>query len=207
MAPQYQAPAVPPVGVVQPVVAAQAGDRHVMSSVALLRLDKFTKLFPVHFNGTPTEEPQDYLDRCHEVLRNMGIVESNGVDFVVFHMTGSAKRRSHISWGWGAQTPTAQAHGQAAAVYQTQREELRFQFEQLQQGRMSVTDYKVRFSDLSRHALMILPIEPERVQRFVADLHTGIQATMAREVEIGASYKLVVEIAHRIKGVCQWSRE
>ncbi|XP_070036631.1 uncharacterized protein [Nicotiana tomentosiformis] len=63
-----------------------------MSSEALLRLDKFTKLSLVHFSGTPSEDLQDYLDRCHEVLRNMGIIESNMVDFVVFQMAGSAKR-------------------------------------------------------------------------------------------------------------------
>ncbi|XP_070036244.1 uncharacterized protein [Nicotiana tomentosiformis] len=63
-----------------------------MSSEALLRLDKFTKLFPVHFSGTPSEDPHDYLDRFHEVLWNMGIVETNEVDFAVFQMADSAKR-------------------------------------------------------------------------------------------------------------------
>ncbi|XP_070050526.1 uncharacterized protein [Nicotiana tomentosiformis] len=89
----------------------------------------------------------------------------------------------------------------------SQREELRFQLEQLQQGQISVTDYGVRFSELSRHALMILPTEVERVRRFVAGLHTGIHAAMAREVEMGTSYELVVEIARRIAGVLQRSRE
>ncbi|XP_070056801.1 uncharacterized protein [Nicotiana tomentosiformis] len=87
------------------------------------------------------------------------------------------------------------------------REQLRFQFEQLQQGQMSVTDYEMRFSELSRHALMILPTDAERVRRFVAGLHTGIQAIMAREVEMGTSYELVVEIAQRIDGVRQHSGE
>ncbi|XP_070054994.1 uncharacterized protein [Nicotiana tomentosiformis] len=54
---------------------------------------------------------------------------------------------------------------------------------------------------------MILPTEAERVQRFVTGLHTGIHATTAREVEIGTSYELVVEIARRIEGVRQRSRE
>ena len=72
---------------------------------------------------------------------------------------------------------------------------------------MSMTDYEARFSELSLHALMILPTEAERVRRFVAGLHTGIQATMAREVEMGTSYERVVEIARRITGVRQWSRE
>ncbi|XP_070057436.1 uncharacterized protein [Nicotiana tomentosiformis] len=89
----------------------------------------------------------------------------------------------------------------------SQREELRFQFEKLQQSQMSVTDYEARFSELSRHALMILPTEAERVRRFVAGLHIGIQATMVRKVEIGTSYELVVEIARMIEGVRQRSRE
>ncbi|XP_070041360.1 uncharacterized protein [Nicotiana tomentosiformis] len=69
------------------------------------------------------------------------------------------------------------------------REELRGQFEQLQQGQMSVTDYEARFSELSRYALMILPTDAERVQRFIAGLHYGIQVTMARDIEKGTPYE------------------
>ncbi|XP_070056655.1 uncharacterized protein [Nicotiana tomentosiformis] len=85
----------------------------------------------------------------------------------------------------------------------SQIEELRFKFEQLQRGQMTVTDYEARFSELSRHALMILPTEAERVQRFFAGLHSGIQVTIAREVEMGTSYQLVMEIAWRIEGYHQ----
>ncbi|XP_070054465.1 uncharacterized protein [Nicotiana tomentosiformis] len=92
MAPIYQTPMVPVVGVVQPVIATQHGERPAISSEGLMRLDKFTKRFPIHFGGTPSEDLYDYLDRCHEVLHNMGIVKSNGVDFVVFQMIDSAKR-------------------------------------------------------------------------------------------------------------------
>jgi len=48
-----------------------------------------------------------------------------------------------------------------------------------------VIDYEARFSKLSRHTLMILPTDIERVLRFVDGLHSGIQATMAQEVEMG----------------------
>nr|XP_016507713.1 PREDICTED: uncharacterized protein LOC107825378 [Nicotiana tabacum]XP_016507714.1 PREDICTED: uncharacterized protein LOC107825378 [Nicotiana tabacum] len=82
--PQFLTPAALPVREVQPVVMAQAGDRPALSSEAMLRLDKFTKLFLVHFSGASSKDLQDFLDHCHEVLRNMGIVETNGVDFVVF---------------------------------------------------------------------------------------------------------------------------
>ncbi|XP_070055214.1 uncharacterized protein [Nicotiana tomentosiformis] len=145
MASQYKTPAAPPVGVVQPLVVAQAGDMPAMSSEALLRLDKFTKLFPVHFSSTPFEGPQDYLDHCHEVLRNMGIVETNKVDFVVFQMMGSAKR-----W-WRDYMLTGPAGSPALTWEQfsrlflekflpiTLREDYRRQFEGLQQGSMAVT--------------------------------------------------------------------
>ncbi|XP_070038294.1 uncharacterized protein [Nicotiana tomentosiformis] len=75
------------------------------------------------------------------------------------------------------------------------REDLRFQFEHLLQG----TDYEARFSELSRHAIMILPTDAERVWRFVVGLQLGINSNMAREVEMGTSYGLVVEIARKIQ--------
>ncbi|XP_070054402.1 uncharacterized protein [Nicotiana tomentosiformis] len=57
----------------------------------------------------------------------------------------------------------------------SERKELRGQFERLRQGHMSVTDYEARFTDLSRHAAIILLIDAERVQRFIASLHPEIQ--------------------------------
>ncbi|XP_070049301.1 uncharacterized protein [Nicotiana tomentosiformis] len=89
----------------------------------------------------------------------------------------------------------------------SQREELRCQFERLEQGQISVIDYEARFSELSRHALMILPTEAEQVRRFVAGLNSGIQATMAREIKMRTSYQLVVEIARRIEGYRQRGRK
>lgn len=52
----------------------------------LKRLDKFTKLPPPCFSGTPLEVVQEFLDRCLEVLCNLGLVESNGYDVTAFQM-------------------------------------------------------------------------------------------------------------------------
>ncbi|XP_070037159.1 uncharacterized protein [Nicotiana tomentosiformis] len=158
-----------------------------MSSEALLRLDKFTKLFPVHFSGTPTEDSQDYLDRCHEVLRNMGIVESNGVDFAVFQMAGSAKR-------WWRDYVFARPANSLTLTWEqfsqlflekfnpiTLREEYRRQFERLQHGSMTVTQYETRFIDLAHHAIIMLPTEKERVRRFIDGLTYTIRLQMAKE--------------------------
>nr|XP_009770789.1 PREDICTED: uncharacterized protein LOC104221391 [Nicotiana sylvestris] len=85
-------------------------------------------------------------------------------------------------------------------ILPSQREELRLQFEQLQKGWMSMTNYEARFSELSRHALTILLTDAERVRRFFVGLNSGVQATMDLELEMGTSYQLVVEIARRFEG-------
>ncbi|XP_070057811.1 uncharacterized protein [Nicotiana tomentosiformis] len=143
----------------------------------------------------------------------MRILESHGVDFATFQLEGRARNwwKSYLL-GRPADSPPMTWDRFTRIfldryILPSQREELRFQFEQLQQVQISVTDYEARFSELSRHALMILPTEAERVQRFVAGLHTSIHATMAREVEMRTSYELVVEIAQRIDGMRQRSRE
>ncbi|XP_070031652.1 uncharacterized protein [Nicotiana tomentosiformis] len=58
--PQYQAPAAPPVGVVQPIVVAQAGDRTTTSSETLLRLDSLLSSF--QFNSVV------HLLRIHMII-------------------------------------------------------------------------------------------------------------------------------------------
>lgn len=72
---------------------------------------------------------------------------------------------------------------------------------------MLVTDSEERISELSCHVLMILPTNIERVQRFVAGFHSGTQTTVAQKLDIGTSYKLVVEIARSIEGVHHRSQE
>ncbi|XP_070050098.1 uncharacterized protein [Nicotiana tomentosiformis] len=100
---------------------------------------------------------------------NMRILESHGMDFTTFQLEGWARR-------WWQSYLLGRPTGSPPMTWDlftclffdryippSQREELRFQFEQLQQGQMSVNDYEARFSELSRHAFMILPTDAERV--------------------------------------------
>ncbi|XP_070002772.1 uncharacterized protein [Nicotiana sylvestris] len=143
----------------------------------------------------------------------MRILESHGVDFTTFQLEGRALRwwQSYLLGRPVGSPPMT--WGQFTQLFldryipPSKREELWYKFEQLDQGQISVTDYEARFSELFRHALLILPTDAERVQRFVAGLHSGIRADMAREVEMGTSYQLVVEIARRIEGYRQRGRE
>ena len=147
-----------------------------MSADALWRLDRFTNLFTATFTGASSEDPQDYLDSCYEVLRNMGIVESNEIYFATFRLSGAAKTwwrdyclarpAGSVQFTWAQFTEVFL--GKFLPI--TQREDLRRQFERLQQGSMYVTQYETRFITLVRHALIILPTDSERVQRFIEGL-------------------------------------
>ncbi|XP_070034738.1 uncharacterized protein [Nicotiana tomentosiformis] len=178
-----------------------------MSSEALLRLDKFTKLFPIHFSGAPSKDPQDYLDHCQEVSRNIGIVEINGVNFIVFQMIGSA-----ISW-WRDYMLTRPASSPPLTLDQfsqlflekftpfTLREDYHRQFERLQQGSMTVTQYETQFVDLARHAIILLPNERERGRRFIDDLTLTIKIQVAKETGDDIYFQRAVEMSIRIEMV------
>ncbi|XP_070030156.1 uncharacterized protein [Nicotiana sylvestris] len=92
-------------------------------------------------------------------------------------------------------------------VPQSHREELRRQFEQLHQGEMTVTQYEMRFSELAQHALWLVPIDRERIKRFVDGLTYQLQILMTRERVTGATFEEVVDIAREIELVRRQERE
>ncbi|XP_070044837.1 uncharacterized protein [Nicotiana tomentosiformis] len=178
-----------------------------MSSEALLRLDKFTKLFPAHLSGAPSNYPYDYLDHCHEVLRNMGIVETNRVDFSMFQIMGSVNR-------WWRDYILTRPAGLPALTWDqfselflekfipvTQREEYRRQFEYLWQGSMTVTLYETRFGDLAHHTIILLPIKRERVRRFIDGPIYTTRLQMAKEIRSDISFQSAANITRKIEMV------
>ncbi|XP_070046627.1 uncharacterized protein [Nicotiana tomentosiformis] len=100
-----------------------------------------------------------FLDGFQDILQNPSLVESNGVTFTTFQLQGPAKK-------W---------------------EEMRGQFDHFQQGRMSVTEYEMRFNDLVHYAAFLMPIEVEKLRRFEG-LNFGIKISMAREAETGMDW-------------------
>ncbi|XP_070046523.1 uncharacterized protein [Nicotiana tomentosiformis] len=177
-----------------------------MSSEALLGMNKFTKLILVHFSGAPSEDPHDYMDRYHKVLRNMGIVETKRDDFVVFHMTDSAKRwwRDYVlTRPAGLPSLTWDQFSQLFLekfIPFTPREEYHRQFERLQQGSMTVIQYETRFVHLARHAIGLFPTERERVRRFIDGLNFNIRL-LANETGDDIYFERAVDISRRIEMV------
>lgn len=56
------------------------------------RLERFQRLHPPLFHDDTLEDAHDFLDRCHQMLCNLGFVESNGVDLTIFQLRGAARR-------------------------------------------------------------------------------------------------------------------
>lgn len=48
-----------------------------MSTKEQKRLERFQNLHPPHFDGDALEDAQYLLDRLHQMLCNLGLVESN----------------------------------------------------------------------------------------------------------------------------------
>ncbi|XP_070031774.1 uncharacterized protein [Nicotiana tomentosiformis] len=92
-------------------------------------------------------------------------------------------------------------------VPQSLRDVWRAEFEQLRRGSMTVSEYAVWFSDLSRHAPALVTTVRERVRRFIEGLLPSIRFSMARELEMDITYQQVVVIARRLEGMRTQERE
>lgn len=86
-------PIIPLVGIVQPIAIARLVVRPAMSVDEQKKMDQFQNLDPPHFDCDPTINAQNFLDMCHEILCNLGLVESNRVEFTTFQLRGPAKRQ------------------------------------------------------------------------------------------------------------------
>ncbi|XP_070050505.1 uncharacterized protein [Nicotiana tomentosiformis] len=63
---------------------------------------------------------------------------------------------------------------------------------------MTVSEYAIRFSELSCHAPALVSTVREQVRRFIEGLSYGLRFSMARELETDTPLHQVVEIAWRM---------
>ncbi|XP_070050452.1 uncharacterized protein [Nicotiana tomentosiformis] len=150
------------------------------------RLERFGRLRPPSFSVAESEDAQDFLDMCqwwkaYERRRTVGVAPLSWHEFSVLFMEKFVPR--------------------------TRREELHRQFEQLQQEGMSVTQYEMRFSELARHAVWLVPNERERIRRFIDGLHYQLYFIMTQECVSGARFDELVDIARWIEMVRSQERE
>ncbi|XP_070043257.1 uncharacterized protein [Nicotiana tomentosiformis] len=127
-------------------------------------------------------------------------METSGVSFTTFQFTGAAftwweayERRRPV----GAVPLTWQEFSVLFLekyVPQSHREELRRQFEQLRQEDMTVTQYVMRFSELARHTIWLVPTDRERIRRLIDGL------TFQLRIELVCSQDRVEREAKRSRG-------
>ncbi|XP_070035181.1 uncharacterized protein [Nicotiana tomentosiformis] len=190
---------------VQPMVSTATSEEE------QLELARFKKYDPHTFSGLSLEGAQDFLEECHCILHTMGILETSGVTFTTFQLKGAAYK-----W-WRAFELGSPADAASLSWFQfseiflrefvpkTLRDAWLAEFEQLHQGAMSVSEYAIRFSDLSRHAPALVTTVRECVRRFIEGLRHDIRFNMARELESYVPFQQLVEIARRLEGM--WDQE
>ncbi|XP_070035697.1 uncharacterized protein [Nicotiana tomentosiformis] len=118
----------------------------------------------------------------------MGIVESNGVDFVVFLMTGSAKR-------WWKDYIFTRPIGSPALTWEQFSQLFLEKFLPITLRENYRKQIETHFVDLARHALLLLPTERERVTRFIDGLFQPIKQQMAKETGSEISFQTAANVA------------
>ncbi|XP_070045779.1 uncharacterized protein [Nicotiana tomentosiformis] len=163
-----------------------------MSDEEQKRLEWFRRLNPPSFSGFELEDVQNFLDRCQQILRTAGILETSGWEaYELSSPVGAAP----LTW-----------HDFSNLFLEkfapsTRKKELCRQFEQLCQEGVSMTQYEMRFSKLAYHTISLVPTERDSIRRFI-DVHNyGLRFVMTREIASGARFDEVVDIAKRLEQV------
>ncbi|KAK4724064.1 hypothetical protein R3W88_026843 [Solanum pinnatisectum] len=160
---------------------------------------------PPQFNGGHGNDGYEFLISFHERLHNLGLVEARRVDYTSLKMLGPTNQwwRAYIETRpVGSRASTGKKFTQVFLekfVPRSMREERRNQFENLTQDGISVSEYKAKFQALSRHALMILPNEIERIRRFVNGLIYPIYMATFQTMSIGGTFHRVVDAAEDVE--------
>ncbi|XP_070054517.1 uncharacterized protein [Nicotiana tomentosiformis] len=146
----------------KPVVTVQTKVRHPASEEEQRRLEWFKKYDPPTFSGTTTNDAQGFLEKCNSIVLTMGIVEVSGVAFTIFQLLGTAYQWWHAYKKGRPADPAPLTWAQFSEMFhreftpQTLRYALRTELEQLHHGTMTVSECAMRFSELSRHAPILV---------------------------------------------------
>ncbi|XP_060202191.1 uncharacterized protein LOC132630651 [Lycium barbarum] len=125
------------------------------------------------FFGTEVKDSYEFIMDYHERLHKMGAMEKYDVEFVAFQLLGDAKLwwRDFVECKPVGSSPLTltQFYQEFLDKYVSRilRDWRHDEFNNIEQGNLSVAAYEAWFHSLSRYALQLMPIEEERVRRFV----------------------------------------
>ncbi|XP_070034647.1 uncharacterized protein [Nicotiana tomentosiformis] len=152
----------------------------VMSDEEQKLLERFGRLKPPSFSGVESEDTQDFLDRCQQILRTAGILETIEVSFTTFQLSGAAFR-----W-WETYKRSSPADV----------------------APLSWNECSVLFLEkFVPPTNWLVPTEREKIRRFIDGLSYRLRFVMTQENASGARFDEVVDIAWRLELVCSQERE
>ena len=184
-------------------------DRDVPSSSHTIQgvnvpLNDFMKLAPPTFTGmNSSEDPQRFLDDIWRRCEILGCTDHRAVSLASFRLEGDVAiswfesrkraRPTEAQWTWNEFSTMFLDR----FLPQSVRDARLYEFERLSQGSMTVDEYDLKFTQLSRYAEYLLPTEEWRVKRFIRGLKSSIFIAMVSQVF--PSYSSAVDCARQIE--------
>uniref|UniRef100_A0A6N2MLC2 Retrotransposon gag domain-containing protein n=1 Tax=Salix viminalis TaxID=40686 RepID=A0A6N2MLC2_SALVM len=153
-------------------------------------------LTPPIFTGmNSSEDPQRFLDDIWRRCEALGCTDHQAVSLASFRLEGyvtsswfeSRKRARPIQGEWTWEEFSTMFLDRCST----------YEFERLSQGSMTVDEYDMKFTQLSRYAKHVLPTEEWRVKRFIKGLKSSIYIEMVSQVF--SSYSSAVDYARLIE--------
>lgn len=167
-------------------------------------LNDFMKLAPPIFTGMDSsEDPQRFLDDIWRRCEALGCTDHRAVSLASFRLEGdvaiswfeSRKRARPVEAQWTWKEFSSMFLDRF--LPQSVRDARLYEFERLSQGSMTVDEYDLKFTQLSRYAEHLLPTEEWRVKRFIRGLKSSMYMVMVSQVF--PSYSLAVDSARLIE--------
>nr|XP_027109228.1 uncharacterized protein LOC113729095 [Coffea arabica] len=149
-------------------------------------LERFLKFGPPKFYGGPEPEvAEGWWERISDIFAALNYTEERQVTFTAFQFEGAARSwwnlirvnwdRNHIPRTWANFTREFNAKFLPPLIQEKREDD----FIKYKQGAVSVAEYEIQFTKLSRFAPELVATEQSRVRRFVQGLNVEIQKGLA----------------------------
>ncbi|XP_071905605.1 uncharacterized protein [Coffea arabica] len=149
-------------------------------------LERFLKFGPPKFYGGPEPEvAEGWWERITEIFTALNYTEERKVTFATFQFEGAARswlnlmrvhwETNHTPRTWVNFTRKFNAKFLPPLIQEKREDD----FIRCKQGAMSVAEYEIQFTKLSRFAPELIATEQRRVRRFVQGLNVELQESLA----------------------------
>src|SRR5688572_21980714 len=173
------------------------------------RIRDFTRMNPPEFYGSkPNEDPQDFIEEIYKIVDIMGVATSVKAELAAYQLKGIAQI-------WFNQWKASRALDDGPITWEDfkvafldhyfpmeLREAKMREFLNLKQGGMSVRDYVLRFSKLSKYAPTMMEDPRVKMGQFVSGLgdtvgSEGQAALLHKEMDLSRLMTYVEQVEDR----------